>query len=87
LAAAIQKKLVGSLTRHYSNINDHGVRQGPFYVLLGATMPSVLVEAAFISNREEEKRLGDRRFQEKTAAAIVQGVHEFAQASRMIATN
>jgi N-acetylmuramoyl-L-alanine amidase len=87
LAAAIQKQLVGSLAKHYRKVNDHGVRQGPFYVLLGATMPSVLVEAAFISNHVEEKRLKDRRFQEKAALAIVEGVDDFARDSRMIANN
>jgi N-acetylmuramoyl-L-alanine amidase len=84
LAAEIQKTLVGGLGRHYSEVNDHGVRQGPFYVLLGATMPSVLVEAAFISNREEEHRLKSHRFQEKAAMAIVEGVYNFAKASRMV---
>lgn len=87
LATEIQKNLVSDMSRHYRNVNDHGVRQGPFYVLLGATMPSVLVEAAFISNNEEEVRLKDRKYQEKTAAAIVQGVHNFAVASKMIAIN
>jgi N-acetylmuramoyl-L-alanine amidase len=85
LAAEIQKSLVGELGRHYPEVNNHGVRQGPFYVLLGATMPSVLVEAAFISNREEESRLKNRRFQEKAAVAIAQGVYNFAKASKMVA--
>ena len=86
LAAQIQKSLVGSLSRHYSQVKDHGVRQGPFYVLLGATMPSVLVETAFISNKTEEKRLANRKYQQRAADAIVAGVKKFAKASRMIAT-
>lgn len=86
LAAEIQSSLVGSLGRHYSQIKDHGVRQGPFYVLLGATMPSVLVETAFISNKTEESRLKNSNFQGRAADAIVAGVKKFAKASRMIAT-
>lgn len=86
LAAEIQSSLVGSLGRHYSQIKDHGVRQGPFYVLLGATMPSVLVETAFISNKTEESRLKNSKFQGRAADAIVAGVKKFAKASRMIAT-
>ncbi len=86
LAAEIQSSLVGSLGRHYSQIKDHGVRQGPFYVLLGATMPSVLVETAFISNKTEESRLKSSKFQGRAADAIVAGVKKFAQDSRMIAT-
>jgi N-acetylmuramoyl-L-alanine amidase len=86
LAAEIQSSLVNSLGRHYSQIKDHGVRQGPFYVLLGATMPSVLVETAFISNKTEESRLKSSKFQGRAADAIVAGVKRFAKASRMIAT-
>ena len=86
LAAEIQSSLVGNLGRHYSEIKDHGVRQGPFYVLLGATMPSVLVETAFISNKTDEVRLKNTKFQGRAADAIVAGVKKFAKASRMIAT-
>ncbi|APG26951.1 hypothetical protein A7E78_03350 [Syntrophotalea acetylenivorans] len=86
LAAEIQSSLVNSLGRHYSQIKDHGVRQGPFYVLLGATMPSVLVETAFISNKTEESRLKSSKFQGRAADAIVAGVKKFAKASRMVAT-
>ncbi|MHB8709323.1 MAG: N-acetylmuramoyl-L-alanine amidase, partial [Desulfuromonadales bacterium] len=53
LAAEIQKALVGRLHGQFDEVRDLGVRQGPFYVLLGATMPSVLVEAAFISHPRE----------------------------------
>ncbi len=86
LAAEIQSSLVDNLGRHYSGIKDHGVRQGPFYVLLGATMPSVLVETAFISNQRDEGRLKSSKFQGRVADAIVAGVKKFAKASRMIAT-
>ena len=86
LASEIQKSLVSDLSRHYSNVKDLGVKQGPFYVLLGATMPSVLVEAAFISNLMEETRLQDGRFHQKTAAAIVKGVRNYAIALDLVAT-
>ncbi len=78
LAAEVQKSLVVGLRPHYSKIKDLGVRQGPFHVLLGATMPSVLVEAAFISNKREAKRLQSRAYQERVAAAIVKGVKNYA---------
>jgi N-acetylmuramoyl-L-alanine amidase len=85
LAAEIQKSMVDGLRRHYSDIRDLGVRQGPFYVLVGATMPSVLVESAFISNRREESRLVTHKFHEKTAAAIVEGVRSYASDLKLIA--
>jgi N-acetylmuramoyl-L-alanine amidase len=87
LAAEIQKALVGDLSRYYTQIRDLGVRQGPFYVLLGANMPSVLVEAGFLSNKREEARLTDRNFQERTAAAIVKAVRNYANSQQLVAAN
>ncbi len=77
LAAEIQQAMVRYLKPKFSRIKDLGVRQGPFHVLLGATMPSVLVETAFISNRREEKRLKTKVYQEKVAQAIVRGIKEY----------
>lgn len=85
LAAEIQKAMVGDLKQHYSNIRDLGVRQGPFYVLVGATMPSVLVEAAFISNHREESRLATAKFHEKTGSAIVKGIRNYSSDLKLIA--
>ena len=86
LAAEIQKSLVGGLRHHYSHIKNLGVRQGPFYVLLGATMPSVLVETAFISNRREESRLTNSRYDRAAVDAIADGVRNYAKALNLIAT-
>ena len=80
----IQKSLVAQLKKHYK-VKNLGVRQGPFYVLLGATMPSVLVETAFLSNREEEKLLKNRKYQERTADAIVAAVRNYATALNLLA--
>lgn len=85
LATEVQKALVQDLRKKYSRIKDLGVRQGPFYVLLGATMPSVLVETAFLSNKIEEQRLKDPNYHKRTAAAIVSGVRRYAQAFKLIA--
>lgn len=54
-----------------------GVKQAPFIVLVGATMPAVLVEAGFISNPDEERRLGTDRVQVKLANAIANGIETF----------
>ena len=78
LAAEVQQSLVAGLRPHYSRIKDHGVKQGPFHVLLGATMPSVLIEAGFISNPREEKRLVSADYQKRVAAAIVKGVKKYS---------
>ena len=86
LAAEIQRALIDRLNNRYEDVRDLGVRQGPFYVLLGATMPSVLVEAAFISHPREEQRLASRRYQEETAEAIAEAVKSYAQAHKLIAS-
>jgi N-acetylmuramoyl-L-alanine amidase len=61
-----------------------GIKQAPFRVLVGAGMPAVLVEIAFISNADEEKLLTSDAYQSKVAAALVKGIaryhHERGQA-------
>ena len=78
LAAEVQQSLVAGLKPKYSRIRDLGVKQGPFHVLLGATMPSVLIESGFISNKREEKRLRSTKYQQRVAAAIVKGVKNYS---------
>ncbi|MDA3903678.1 MAG: N-acetylmuramoyl-L-alanine amidase [Desulfuromusa sp.] len=85
LAAEVQQSLVAGLRPHYSRIKDHGVKQGPFHVLLGATMPSVLIEAGFISNSREEKRLVSAGYHKKVAAAVVNGVKKYSATIEQIA--
>jgi N-acetylmuramoyl-L-alanine amidase len=74
LASEVQKSLHKKLRGHYADIRNLGVKQGPFYVLVGATMPSILVETAFLSNAQEEVRLKDPAYQEMTAEGIMEGI-------------
>jgi N-acetylmuramoyl-L-alanine amidase len=74
LAAYIQKGLDKQL-----NLVNRGVSQAPFYVLMGASMPSVLVETAFISNVNEEKFLKSEDGQKKLAEGIYEGIKNFIQ--------
>jgi N-acetylmuramoyl-L-alanine amidase len=77
LADDVQKSLHGKLEKKYSGIKNLGVKQGPFYVLLGATMPSILVETAFISNEHDAVLLADSDYHEATANGIVEGVRSY----------
>ncbi len=78
LADMVQASLVRNLERNgYHRVKDKGVKQAPFYVLLGARMPSILVETAFISNREECRLLTTPAFQEHVAEAIVNGIRAY----------
>jgi len=74
LAETIQQNL-NELLR----IESRGVKQAPFKVLMGATMPAVLVEIGFITNSDEEDRLKDSSYREKIAQAIVDSVATFKE--------
>jgi len=77
LADEVQKALHKKIGSKYSGVKNLGVKQGPFYVLVGATMPSILVEVAFISNEREEGRLKDTEYQEATARGILDGLRAY----------
>jgi N-acetylmuramoyl-L-alanine amidase len=72
LAEAIQNEL-----NVVSKTENRGIKQAPFRVLAGATMPAVLVEVGFISHPDEEKQLRSAAFQEGVANAIAKAVGEF----------
>ncbi len=77
LGRAIQKALVGTLRRKYNKVIDHHIKPALFYVLIGARMPSVLVETSFISNPMEEKRLKTKQYRQRIAEGIHIGVKNF----------
>ena len=74
LAHQVQKGMVGGAKKRYKGIRSLGVKQAPFYVLIGAQMPAVLVEVGFLSNRTERKRLTNKTYQERLAAGICDGI-------------
>jgi N-acetylmuramoyl-L-alanine amidase len=77
LAVHVQKSMNRHLRKHYSRIKSKGVKQAPFYVLLGAQMPAILIETSFISNPRECKRLNDTAYQDRMSEAIVEGIKEY----------
>lgn len=77
LADEVQKSVHKRIRSRYGDVRSLGVKQGPFYVLVGASMPSILVEAAFVSNPAEEARLKDPAFQEMAAEGIMEGVRNY----------
>ncbi|MBW2709687.1 MAG: N-acetylmuramoyl-L-alanine amidase [Deltaproteobacteria bacterium] len=74
LAHQVQKGMVGGAGKRYKGIRNLGVKQAPFYVLIGAQMPAVLVEVGFLSNRTERKRLVNKAYQERFAVDICDGI-------------
>jgi N-acetylmuramoyl-L-alanine amidase len=77
LAEEVQRHLHTTLKRTYQETKNLGVKQGPFYVLVGASMPSILVETAFISNSAEEAHLKDPAFHDLAADGILDGVEGY----------
>ncbi len=77
LAAYVQENMYRDMKKKYSKINNKGVKQAPFYVLLGARMPSILVETSFISNPRECKRLTSTRYQEELCRSIAKGILKY----------
>jgi N-acetylmuramoyl-L-alanine amidase len=84
LADSVQSTLVSSLDKQYGKVRDLGVKQAPFVVLIGAEMPSILVEVSFISNPLEEKRLRNSRYLDALADAIVDGLNQYAQDTKLV---
>ncbi|MFO7839245.1 MAG: N-acetylmuramoyl-L-alanine amidase [Desulfosalsimonadaceae bacterium] len=82
LATCVQDSLCSCLSKRYSRINNKGVKQAPFYVLLGAQMPSILIETSFISNPRECRRLTDEKYQSAVCGAIVKGVKRYVDKMR-----
>jgi N-acetylmuramoyl-L-alanine amidase len=78
LAERVQRSLVRDLASgRWADVKDLGHKEALFFVLLGAKMPSILVETSFISNPEEERRLADEKYQQAIADSIAGSVDEF----------
>ncbi|HIC43914.1 MAG TPA: N-acetylmuramoyl-L-alanine amidase [Sulfurimonas sp.] len=77
LAIDLQQNMLSSLKTRYKHVRDGGVRSGPFWVLVGAEMPAVLIEIGFISHPSEAKRMIDHRYQKKQALGIADGVDRY----------
>jgi len=68
-ASSVQKEIA-----EFSEYKSRGVDQAGFYVLIGASMPAVLVETGFISNQKEEKSLKNSKYQKELAQAICKSI-------------
>ncbi len=77
LARAVQRGLVQRLRRGYPSVTDLGVKRGPFYVLVGAYMPCVLVETSFLTHAIEGSRLATPDYQRAVAEGIYAGVARY----------
>ncbi|QKE28110.1 N-acetylmuramoyl-L-alanine amidase [Arcobacter acticola] len=77
LAIDVQAGLLQSARSKYKDVSDSGVREGPFWVLVGAQMPSILVELGYVSHPVESKRLYDKNYQQSLANGIANGIDSY----------
>lgn len=77
LAIDVQKRMLTNLRAKYRGVRDGGVRSAPFWVLVGASRPSILVEVGYISHPRERKRLFSADYQERLAKGIAEGIETY----------
>jgi N-acetylmuramoyl-L-alanine amidase len=77
LAIDVQRGMLMGVREAFESVEDNGVREGPFWVLVGAQMPSILVETGYLTNGEDRKRLVDETYQRRIAIGIADGVETF----------
>jgi N-acetylmuramoyl-L-alanine amidase len=82
LATYVQGSLFSHMAKKYSRVHNKGVKRAPFYVLIGAQMPAILIETSFISNKTECKRLADPKYQDLLCDGIVDGIRKYIEATR-----
>lgn len=81
LANDVHKSMITGMRQKYGTIRDLGVKQAPFYVLLGARMPAILIESSFISNQTECKRLMTDTYRNDLCNAIADGIEKYINAT------
>lgn len=77
VANFVQDSALGRLRRGGFPAHDNGVRSAPFYVLMGARMPSVLVELGYCTNPDEARRLNSEKYLSTLADGIAEGVASY----------
>ncbi len=82
LAIDIHKRMMTNARSIYRDVKDGGVRHAPFYVLVGASRPSVLIELGYISHPTERNRLFSSRYQDRLSRGIVEGVENYLRNRR-----
>ncbi len=84
LAHEVQKGMLREVRKKYDKVKDLGVKQAPFYVLIGAEMPAILVETGFITNPTERKRLLSKPYLESLSEGIVTGIGRYVKGMEVV---
>jgi N-acetylmuramoyl-L-alanine amidase len=77
LAIDVQNGMMRHLKSKYPDVKNGGAKPGPFYILVGASRPSILVEVGYLTNPKERARLFTSSYQDKIAEGITEGVGRY----------
>lgn len=83
----VQNSIYSAVSPKYSSFKNKGVKKAPFIVLIGADIPSILVETSFISNPTEEKRLNNSNYRTKIAQGIYDGIRLYSSETQTASIN
>ena len=85
LASLVQRELARALPSRYGKIQDLGAKKGPFYVLFLSNMPAILVEAGFLTNKSDAKRLRNGDYLDSVATQIATGLERYRDSGSTLA--
>jgi N-acetylmuramoyl-L-alanine amidase len=85
-AAIVQRSMVSKLKTSNRTVKDLGVKQAPFVVLIGATMPSVLAEVSFLTNTQDGKLLKTAAYRQRIAEALFDAVRNYQTSLKKVST-
>ena len=77
LALDVQQGMLNRLKAKYGGIKDGGVREAPFWILVGAQMPAILIETGYISNKTERNRIFNSHYQDLMSKGIADGIDSY----------
>jgi len=83
LAHRLQGTLVSQMNQRYGEVRDLGVKKALFYVLVGARMPSVLVELFFVTNRSDARALAKEAYLDGIANALLAGIKKYSESAQV----
>jgi N-acetylmuramoyl-L-alanine amidase len=85
LASLVQDQLARALPSTYGKIQDLGAKKGPFYVLFLSNMPAILIEAGFVTNKSDAKRLRNGDYLDSVATQISTGLERYRDSGSALA--
>ena len=76
-AGDLDRSFTRNLEGRYQSVRNLGIRQAPFYVIMGTAMPAALTEINFLSNPEDARIMASRRYRQMVAQALYRGIVQY----------